>query len=227
MFIPGACPTTFADQSLVLLPDRAIFWPDRGTLLLADVHLGKSASFRTLGLPVPEGSTIKDLSRISKLIEQTSASRLIILGDLIHAKTGRHAEVMDVIAQWRESHRDCRMTLVRGNHDRASGRIPAEWNIEEVEEPLNEDEFQFSHDLPCDGNLPTFTGHVHPTVHLTDYDGSTVPAPCFVFDARCAILPAFGTFTGGYKVEPQPGRRMFLVAASRIVPLSTPAKSGV
>jgi uncharacterized protein len=227
MFIAGACPITFVDQSLLLLPDRAIFWPDRRTLLLADVHLGKSASFRTFGLPVPEGSTAKDLSRVSRLIEQTCASRLIILGDLIHAKTGRHPEVIDAIALWRQSNRDIRTILVRGNHDRASGPIPTDWNIEEVEEPLTEDGFQFSHDLPCDADMPTFAGHVHPTVHLTDYDGSIVPAPCFVFDDRCAILPAFGTFTGGCKIAPEPGRRLFLIAPGRVIPLSTHSSSCV
>src|SRR5581483_4670609 len=129
MFIPGSHAITFANQHLCLLPDRAIFWPARQTLLLADVHLGKTASFRTLGIPVPEGSTRKDLSRITHLIEQTRAARVIILGDLIHARHGRHPEIVDTLVAWRESHSSVRMTLVRGNHDRASGRIPREWNI--------------------------------------------------------------------------------------------------
>src|SRR3954463_9659352 len=103
---------TFANHDLELLPDRAIFWPARATLLLADVHLGKAASFRSLGVPVPE-STAKDLSRITRLLEQTAAKRMIILGDLIHAKAGRQPEVVDAIAKWRELHSDIEVLLVR------------------------------------------------------------------------------------------------------------------
>jgi DNA ligase-associated metallophosphoesterase len=221
MFIAGACPITFANESLLLLPDRAVYWPARKMLLLADVHLGKSASFRAFGLPVPEGSTAKDLSRITKLLRVTHAERLLILGDLIHAKSGRQPEVVDAIRSWREEISAIRITLVRGNHDRASGNIPSDWHMEEVEEPQVEDSFVFTHDQPCDPDRPTFAGHVHPMVHLPDYDGSVATAPCFVFDDRCAILPAFGTFTGGYKVDPAPGRRLFLVAPTRVIPLST------
>src|SRR5438034_4796028 len=138
MYIRGSQAIIFANQSLELLPDRAVFWPARQTLLLADVHLGKAAAFRTLGVPVPE-STAKDLSRITRLIEQTQARRIIILGDLIHAKAGRQPEVIDAIARWRELHSKTQILLVRGNHDRASGKIPIEWNIHEVEEPFTED----------------------------------------------------------------------------------------
>jgi DNA ligase-associated metallophosphoesterase len=221
MSSPGSIETTFANESLCLLPDRAIYWPARKTLLLADVHLGKSAAFRSMGVPVPEGGTSKDLARVTKLLELTRAERIVILGDLLHAKSGRQPEVLDAIAKWRQLHADIRMLLIRGNHDRASGQIPLEWNIEEVSEPFHDEGFVLTHDQPCDPDLPTFAGHVHPTVHLPDFDGSIVTAPCFVLDERCAILPAFGTFTGGHKIDPQPGRRLFLIAPGRVVPLST------
>lgn len=225
--ITGAQAITFANHPLLLLPDRAIYWPARRMLLVADVHLGKAASFRAFGLPVPEGSTAKDLARLTDLLEKTRAERLIILGDLIHAKSGRQPEVVDSITAWRKSHGDIQMRLVRGNHDRNSGRIPSDWNIDEVEEPFVDDGVAFTHDRPCDEDLPTFAGHVHPSVYMSDYDGSIVTAPCFVFDERCAVLPAFGTFTGGYKIDPEPGRRLFLVAPDRVVPLSTRPKSRV
>src|SRR5438093_11258984 len=100
MFLPGSHAITFANQSLELLPDRAVWWPARMTLLLADVHLGKAASYRTLGVPVPAGGTAKDLSRITRLIEQTRARRLVILGDLVHSKSGRQPELLAAITNW-------------------------------------------------------------------------------------------------------------------------------
>src|SRR5436190_20499208 len=80
--IAGSCVVDFAGQSLRLLPDHAVYWPARNTLLVADLHLGKDAAFRTAGVPVPAGSTAKDLSRLSSLIGLSGAQRLVILGDL-------------------------------------------------------------------------------------------------------------------------------------------------
>ena len=40
-------------EQLDLLPEKAIWWPRRRTLLVADVHCGKDATFRAMGVPVP------------------------------------------------------------------------------------------------------------------------------------------------------------------------------
>jgi DNA ligase-associated metallophosphoesterase len=225
--IAGSIPIEFGNEQFTLLPDRAVYWHERQTLLIADAHLGKAATFRAFGVPVPSGSTAKDLSRLTRLLEITHARRLVILGDLVHAKAGRQPEVESAVASWRSSHEDVEMILVRGNHDRASGRIPGNWRMTEVEEPFEDNGFVLTHDPPCDSELPTFAGHVHPSFHVIDFDGSTITMPCFVIDARCTILPAFGTFTGGHKIQPQPGREIYLVAPDRVVRLSTPQPSRV
>ncbi|MBZ0171464.1 MAG: DEAD/DEAH box helicase, partial [Phycisphaerales bacterium] len=72
----------FADEQLDLLPERAVWWPARRTLLVADLHLGKPASFRSAGAPVPEQVTGADLARLSSLIKTQHAQRVIVLGDL-------------------------------------------------------------------------------------------------------------------------------------------------
>ena len=54
-----------------LLPGRAIFLPQSKTLIVADLHLGKSATFRKRGLPVPEGTTKSDLDRLAALLKAT------------------------------------------------------------------------------------------------------------------------------------------------------------
>ncbi|NBP80976.1 hypothetical protein EBU58_09735, partial [bacterium] len=50
-----------------LLPGRGAWLPTSRTLLVADLHLGKAASFRHAGLPVPEGSSGGDLQRLERL----------------------------------------------------------------------------------------------------------------------------------------------------------------
>jgi metallophosphoesterase superfamily enzyme len=41
--------TEVAGERLTLLGERLIWWPDRRTLLAADVHVGKIASLRQQG----------------------------------------------------------------------------------------------------------------------------------------------------------------------------------
>jgi len=215
----GAVSIIFANQPLWLLPDRAVWWPGRDTLIVADLHFGKSASFRSAGVPVPEGTTTKDLSRLSTAIERTGAKRLVILGDFLHSRRGRHTEVFDAIARWRAVHADLPITLIRGNHDHSAGRVPENWNVQEVDEPHNEDGFAFCHYPDCASPLPTIAGHVHPVTPLRDYDGSQLNVPCFVVDSRCLTLPSFGTFTGGHSMTNQPNRRIFILAGKRVVAL--------
>jgi metallophosphoesterase superfamily enzyme len=46
---------------LLLLPEKAVFWPAQGMLIIADIHFGKAASFRAQGIPVPRGTTTENL----------------------------------------------------------------------------------------------------------------------------------------------------------------------
>lgn len=208
----------FGGEPLHLLPDRAIWWPREQSVIVADVHLGKDAAFRKAGFPVPSGGSEKDLRRLDELIAVTSARRLIVLGDFIHAKNSHQPELSEVVSRWRQSHATVSMLLIRGNHDRSAGRLPVDWNIPETEEPFADSGLILSHGPRYDQPLPVLAGHVHPVVILNDHDRSTVRVPCFVFDeSRCAILPAFGSFTGGHPMDRQEGRRLFLTSGKRVV----------
>ena len=46
-----------AGEPVWLLPERAVFWPQGGTLVTADLHWGKAATFRSAGVPIPGGAT--------------------------------------------------------------------------------------------------------------------------------------------------------------------------
>jgi DNA ligase-associated metallophosphoesterase len=207
----------FGGEQLELLPEKAIWWAGRRTLLVADVHCGKDATFRAMGVPVPSGGTDRDLQRLSELVRRTEAERLVILGDLLHARLAKHPDLVECIARWRKLHPQTRMILVRGNHDRSSGAVPLHWEMEICEETTEEDGFVFCHAPPRSAERPTLAGHVHPTVFLPDYDGSVVNVPCFVCEGNCLILPSFGTFTGGYTISPSEGRRIYVVTPKRVV----------
>jgi metallophosphoesterase superfamily enzyme len=79
----------WAGELLHLLPERALWWPAAGVLFVADLHLGKAATYRALGQPVPGGTTQENLARLDALIARWSPRRIVFLGDFLHAAQAR------------------------------------------------------------------------------------------------------------------------------------------
>ena len=70
----------------ILSAGRSAFWLERRWLVVADLHFGKAATFRALGVPVPHGTTSDTLSRLSDLIDRMQPNTVVFLGDLFHAR---------------------------------------------------------------------------------------------------------------------------------------------
>ncbi|WP_425615758.1 ligase-associated DNA damage response endonuclease PdeM [Anatilimnocola sp. NA78] len=201
-------------EQLVLLPQRAVWWPARQSLFIADPHFGKAATFRAANIPLPEGSDA-DLQRLDQLIEQTRPNSLIVLGDLLHARAGRCATLFERIRQWRQRHRSLHMQLVIGNHDVRAGLPPADWEIECVAEPAAGGSFQWCHYPPFAVTQPALAGHLHPK--FKQYRaGDLVVAPCFLLRANSLVLPAFSSFVDSLAIDHQPGDVFFVIADDSI-----------
>ncbi|MFT3785129.1 MAG: ligase-associated DNA damage response endonuclease PdeM [Tepidisphaeraceae bacterium] len=205
----------FAGQRFTVLPERALLW-DR-TLVVADLHLGKSAVFRARGVPVPAGSCEADLARLDALLGRHAVERLLILGDLFHAAEAMTDDALRPLRAWRADRAALPVTLVRGNHDRKSGQTPADLRFEIVEETWTEAGIDFAHEPVEQPPRPRVCGHLHPVVRLSDFDGSTVRTPALIVDREQMILPAFGSFTGGCAMEPRADRTRYAIAAGRVV----------
>jgi DNA ligase-associated metallophosphoesterase len=214
--MPSSIDIHFGAEPLTLLADRALYWPAHRSLILADVHLGKDASFRAAGMPVPAGNSTKDLARIEKLIAETNAEQLVVLGDLVHNRASHQPELAAAFSRWRSAHRHLEILLIRGNHDRRAGPPPVDWQLKELHEPLDAGPFIFAHE-PQPAGKPVMCGHVHPAVAVRDFDRSYATLCCFVVDENQMILPAFGSFTGGYKMHAEPGRRIYALAGKSVV----------
>ena len=76
-------------QTLHLLPEKAIFWEEQRLLLVADVHLGKATHFRKHGIAVSGGIIEGDLARLGRIIESWEIEQLWFLGDLFHSDYNR------------------------------------------------------------------------------------------------------------------------------------------
>lgn len=198
-------------ERLHLLAERAAWWERTGTLLVADPHFGKAAAFRAAGVPVPPGTTGGTLQRLGTLLDRLHARRLVVLGDLLHARAGRDPRMLQALTDWRTARPAVEMVLVRGNHDRHAGDPPDELRMRCVDEPLAEPPFVLRHvpEPAADGYV--IAGHLHPGARLAGAGRDRARLPCFWMGARVGVLPAFGEFTGLADVMPQPGDRVFVV----------------
>jgi len=208
-----------AGETLVLCTERALYWPAQRALLIADTHFGKDEIFRRAGLPVPQGVSTRDLSRISVLVTQHSAQRLIVLGDFFHGAPAHSKDFQNQFSAWLETHPQLRIDIVAGNHDRhgADGL----WNdrLHWQREPYIEEPFALSHRQVYADSSYTLSGHIHPVLRLRSANRDRARLPVFWFGERLAVLPAFGSFTGGAEIEPHPNDRLFAITDSTIVAL--------
>ena len=204
-----------AGEVLWLLPQCAVFWPSMHTLLIADAHLGKAAAFRNGGIPVPSGTTGENLEAIDRLVRDCGAKQLVFLGDLVHSAAARRATRAAFI-EWRERNAALDVVLVRGNHDRRAGVVPAEWRVTTVEEPHAVGPFALCHAPAEVPGLYGIAGHTHPCVNLHGRGREHLRLPCFWFRPTHAVLPAFGAFTGMADVQPDEADRVYVVADDRV-----------
>ena len=220
----STCKVHWAGVELHLLPERVIWWPQEQTLFIADLHMGKAATYRALGQPVPGGTTQENLDRLSALMAKHSPQQIIFLGDFLHAAAARTAGVMAALAQWRACHAGVAMTLVRGNHDSRAGDPPASLRIEVVDEPYLLGPFALCHHPQLHATHFVLAGHVHPVCRLSGRGRDSLRMPCFVAAAGQAVLPAFGEFTGGWMVAAEVGRRLYPVGGDVVwcLPGATP-----
>ncbi|MEX1827646.1 ligase-associated DNA damage response endonuclease PdeM [Luteibacter sp. CQ10] len=208
-----------AGERLELHAERAIFWPAKRILFVADVHFGKGAVFRRAGIAVPSGDTDDDLARLDALIASLAPEQLVVLGDLVHGAPGRHSEWVERVRAWRAHHRGVRMRLIAGNHDR---HMDARWlGFDVCPDRLAEPPFVLSHHPRADERGYVLAGHVHPGVVVRD-GWRKHRLPAFVFDARVGMLPAFGTMTGLHEITSEAGRRIIAVTPAGLLTLSSP-----
>ena len=205
-----------AGEHLQLAPEKAIWWSARNTLLIADAHFGKAASFRARGVPVPEASTGGTLAALDALIVRYAPERIVFLGDMLHAREAHAIETVAAMQAWRARHTALHLVLVEGNHDLHAGAPHASLNIEVVPEPFIDGPFALCHHPVPHAPGYTLAGHLHPAYRLSTARES-VRLPCFWFGDQVGVLPAFGQFTGAKAITPRAGDRIFVIAEDRVI----------
>jgi uncharacterized protein len=214
-------PLASGDSEVLLLAERAVYWPSRCTLLVADLHLGKAQTFWAAGAAVPDVLEA-DLARLEQLIRRTEAQRLIVLGDLLHASIGVTDALVQRLAQWRagsspgSAMAQLEIIITPGNHDRALAQVAAPWGLTVADPVVVDGPFAFGHDPVETPGCYTWAGHIHPMVRLASR-GDSLRLPCFWLSPRTGVLPAFSAFTRGQTICPGEHDSVFAIADGRVV----------
>ncbi len=222
-FESQCCATICADVHLLLHPQRAAFWSATKTLLVADVHLGKEQVFARAGNPIPAGPSEADIVRLDELVLQSGATRLLILGDLIHARPNRSEQWLDKFTSFLDQHQQLSVEVIAGNHDKPEGQLLIDDRVHWHSEPMHEGALVFQHEPGTDTRGHVVCGHVHPCYRLTASRNDTVRAPVFWLGQQYSVLPAFGQFTGGHNVSPAKHDRLFMVGPNCVLPVYGPS----
>ena len=202
---------TVAGADLVALPTGALWWAAERTLVVADLHLGKSSrAARRTGTMLPPYETQDTLARLACDMAATRPGRVICLGDSFDDAAGC-AELDPSDEDTLERLQEGRQWLwIEGNHDSAASPPGGVAGIELFHKPLT-----FRH-IAVRGARAEVSGHFHPKARLSAR-GRPISRACFIYDPARVILPAYGTYTGGLDWTAPPLRSLFPGAACAVL----------
>lgn len=182
---------TLAGAQLTALPSGALYWEARNLLCVSDMHLGKALRRARLGEPpLPPYETRDTLTRLESDLRRTGAATVICLGDSFDDSTAATA-LPDAEKLWvAKLQAGRRWVWIEGNHDPGPVDLGGAHMAELPVPPLC---FRHVAQATQSGEI---SGHYHPKVRLA-LKGRNLSRPAFLIDSDRAILPAFGTYTGG------------------------------
>lgn len=203
-------------QTLWLSPERCIYWEDQNSLIVSDLHLGKTGHFRKAGIAVPQNLYKEDLQRLINQIQHFKPTRLIVVGDLFHSAMNKELELF---LRWRQDFQSLQIDLIKGNHDILKEEWYADANISVSGSHLSIANFCFVHDIneACEttGEIDYyFSGHIHPCISLKGMGRQALKFPCYYFNKEFAVLPAFGKFTGTALIDRKTTDQVYAIIPS-------------
>lgn len=194
----------------------ALFAPELGALLVADLHLEQGASLARRGIAVPPYDTGATLDALESVLAETRAKTLYLLGDSFHDAVAHLAIEEDILSRLTALTSRIETIWISGNHDPApkpnlGGAHVAQAQLGAITlrhepRPLPKDDLEIA-------------GHLHPGAGIAQR-GHMVRGKCFVHDRRRIILPAFGSYTGGLSIHSQPFRHLIAVETAQVFMLA-------
>ena len=95
----------------------ALYWPEEGLLVVADLHLEKGSSFATRGVLLPPYDTAATLAKLGALVARYAPRFVVALGDSFHDGGGPERVSDDDRAMLGSLQRGRDWIWIAGNHD--------------------------------------------------------------------------------------------------------------
>ncbi|WP_224269826.1 metallophosphoesterase [Haloprofundus salinisoli] len=188
--------------------DRAVFFPASGTLVVADLHVGRDEA-SDVEFPLGEREDLR--ARLTALLDRFSPTEVVFAGDVLHSfgrASAATAESLDGLAAACRD-RGARPVLVAGNHD---AMLSSVWEgpIHDEYRPGGErDDDGDEEILVCHGHEEPegvadcyVVGHDHPTIAI---EGQR--RPCALYGpgayrgSDVVMLPAFNRLAPGVEIN--------------------------
>ncbi len=204
-------------QQFWLTAERCLFWEVRKTLIVSDLHFGKTGHFRKSGIPIPANIYREDLQRLWQQVQYFQPKEIIFVGDLFHSYSNQEHEWF---MKWRNDFPELAMHLVMGNHDVRSKKQFEAMNLIVHNECLKIEGFCFVHDVDQqldEENIYHISGHIHPGISIHGNGRQRLRFPCFYFTPTYAILPAFSRFTGLAMIEPKSDASVYAIVENSLI----------
>lgn len=205
-------------QTLWLSPDRCIYWEEQKSLIVSDLHFGKTGHFRKSGIAVPQSVYKEDMQRLVNQLQFYKPEQLIVVGDLFHSMLNKELEFFK---KWRNDFSHLHIQLVKGNHDILKKEWYVNANIAVSDVNFHLDQFCFVHDIaeacaPSENIQYYFSGHIHPCILLKGLAKQSISLPCYYFTKTYAVIPAFSKFTGTALIEKKSADNVFAIIPANL-----------
>jgi len=203
------------NETFILHCNGTVFWEEKKTIIISDVHLGKVTHFRKHGIAIPQNAISENFRKITEVLDYFNPDKIIFLGDLFHST--KNAE-WDLFENWVLDN-NYETYLITGNHDIIDENHYKKIGVIVVE-MLEIDHFFFTHHPTEKENSFNFSGHIHPGILLRGLGLQSLRLPCFFHKPNQMILPAFGEFTGKYFLKPNVEDIVYAIAGNEVIQIS-------
>jgi len=154
---------------------KTIFFPEKGILVVGDLHLGYDKLLQEQGIVIPFNQLEESKKEIEKIISQVSATgkikKIVLLGDLKHFFGFQRQELFEVLnfLKFLENFvAKENLILIKGNHEKFS------LGSYELKDYFIDGEIAFTHGDKIfsdvfDKKIKTIVvGHLHPAILIKD-----------------------------------------------------------
>lgn len=195
--------------------DRALFFSEKGILVIGDLHIGYDFMLEQSGVLIPKRQVkdiIKELKEIMKKIKNNKKElkKIIFIGDIKHAFGFEHSEKVDfqeIINFLGEILPKENIILIKGNHDTIDYSFEGKMKKFHIEgDILFIHGHEKSKETLSDKINTVVFGHLHPAVMLAEKPGIKKEIyKCFLtgkFKGKnIIVVPSFLEFTEGTLVN--------------------------